>query len=287
VDACARHLGYDGTISSKELARRSYDYRTLGLGYANLGGLLMSSGIAYDSDEGRALCGAISAMMTAQAYYTSAEMHRPSFLEAYHSQCQSDARVLTNHARAACGETPVSQPIDAPRPLDIKAFGTSTIPERIKPSGTGSRHGRLAWLSQRAGKRHRPNRTIGLLMDCDTTESSPISRSSNQEACRGGYFKIINRTVPAGLRALGYTRPRSTIFATYAVGMPPYWVRPTSITKASATKDSARRNRRNREQATSRLRHQIRFQQWTLGADFSTQTLELPADALEDPKLTF
>ena len=146
---------------SKEIARRSYDYRTLGLGYANLGGLLMSSGIAYDSGQGRALCAAISAMMTAEAYHTSAQMARDlGSFEGHPANAKAMRGVLANHARAACGENSGYHNLSTPPvPLDIKALGTSTIPERIKAIweqalAMGDWHGyRNAQVT-----RHRPDR---------------------------------------------------------------------------------------------------------------------------------
>ena len=105
---------------SKEIARLSYDYRTLGLGYANIGGLLMSCGIAYDSDEGRAICGALSAIMTGRAYATSAEMAaKLGAFPGYAANAEAMLRVIRNHARAADGEADGYEELSvAPTPLD-------------------------------------------------------------------------------------------------------------------------------------------------------------------------
>ena len=251
---------------SKEIARRSYDYRTLGLGYANLGGLLMSSGIAYDSDQGRALCAAISAMMTAEAYFTSAQMARDlGSFEGHPANAKAMRGVLANHARAACGEDSGYHNLSTlPVPLDIKAFGTSTIPERIKAAweralAMGDWHGyRNAQVSAIA-----PTGTIGLLMDCDTTGIEPdFALVKFKRLAGGGYFKIINRAVPAGLRALGYTQPQIDDIITYAVGHASFRGRPPHQSrKPPRQRIHQDEDRRNRGQAAGRLRHQIRFQQ--------------------------
>ena len=274
---------------SKEIARRSYDYRTLGLGYANLGGLLMSSGIAYDSDQGRALCAAISAMMTAEAYHTSAQMARDlGSFEGYPANAKAMRGVLANHARAACGESSGYHNLSTPPvPLDIKALGTSTIPERIKAIweqalAMGDWHGyRNAQVTAIA-----PTGTIGLLMDCDTTGIEPdFALVKFKRLAGGGYFKIINQAVPAGLRALGYTQPQIDNIAPYAVGHGSFRDAPhinhKSLLENGFTKTKIAEIE-NRLQAAFDIK--FVFNKWTLGTEFLTQTLELPEDALEDPK---
>ena len=106
---------------SKEIAKLSYDYRTLGLGYANIGGMLMSIGIPYDSDRGRAICGAITAIMTGIAYSTSAEMASElgAFPE-YEANSKHMLRVISNHRLAAHGKKEGYHDLKTkPVPLDI------------------------------------------------------------------------------------------------------------------------------------------------------------------------
>ena len=198
---------------SREIARLSYDYRTLGLGFANIGGLLMSCGIAYDSDEGRAICGALSAIMTGRSYATSAEIaakfgpfpgHKPN--------AEAMLRVIRNHRRAADGLADGYEKLSvAPTPLDHLS-----IAKAGKAWAALSDAARRSWddaleLGERHGYRNAqvsvvaPTGTIGLVMDCDTTGIEPdFALVKFKKLAGGGYFKIINRAVPEALRALGY-----------------------------------------------------------------------------------
>ncbi|HYC25163.1 MAG TPA: adenosylcobalamin-dependent ribonucleoside-diphosphate reductase, partial [Roseiarcus sp.] len=166
---------------SKEIARLSYDYRTLGLGYANVGGLLMSRGIPYDSDEARAICGALSAIMTGGAYAASAEMAaKLGAFPGYRANAVHMLRVVRNHARAADGEASGYEKLStAPTPLDHAALA------KAGPAWGGlSEAARRVWrdareLGERYGYRNAqvsvvaPTGTIGLVMDCDTTGIEP------------------------------------------------------------------------------------------------------------------
>jgi len=274
---------------SKAIARRSYDYRTLGLGYANLGGLLMSSGIAYDSRQGRALCALISAMMTAEAYHTSAEMaFALRSFEGYPANAKAMRGVLANHARAAYGKSSGYHNLSTPPvPLDIEAFGPSTIPEKIKETwekalAMGDWHGyRNAQVTAIA-----PTGTIGLLMDCDTTGIEPdFALVKFKRLAGGGYFKIINQAVPAGLRALGYTQSQIDDITTYATGH-------GSFRGAPHINHESLRGKGFTEVKIAEIEDRLQsafdikfvFNKWTLGAEFLTQTLKIPAEALEDPK---
>src|SRR5713101_1510712 len=187
---------------SREIAQLSYEYRTLGLGYANVGGLLMSSGIPYDSDAGRAVGGALSAIMTGVAYATSAEMAAllGAFL-GYKKNREEMLRVIRNHRRAADGETTGYEKLATlPVQLDHAACRTA---------GSGfaglSEHAKRAWdralaLGAEHGFRNAqatviaPTGTIGLVMDCDTTGIEPdFALVKFKKLAGGGYFKIINR----------------------------------------------------------------------------------------------
>jgi ribonucleoside-diphosphate reductase alpha chain len=207
---------------SKEIAQLSYDYRTLGLGFANIGGLLMSAGVPYDSREGRAIAGAISALMTGVSYATSAEMagELGPFPE-YAANKEAMLRVIRNHRRAAYGETSGYEKLATlPVPLDLKAVSDITLAQAARHAwdealAKGKQHGfRNAQASVIA-----PTGTIGLVMDCDTTGVEPdFALVKFKTLAGGGYFKIINRSVPEALANLGYGQAEIDAIVAYAVG---------------------------------------------------------------------
>ena len=206
---------------SKEVAQLSYDYRTLGLGFANLGSMLMVSGIPYDSEEARGIAGAISAIMTGVAYKTSAEM--ASFLGAfdkYEENKEDMLRVMRNHRAAAYDAEDAYVGIEI-KPQGIKA---QYCPDVLLKSAT------KAWdeavqLGEKYGYRNAqttviaPTGTIGLVMDCDTTGVEPdFALVKFKKLSGGGYFKIINQSVPQALRNLGYNPEQAEAIEKYAVG---------------------------------------------------------------------
>ena len=207
---------------SKEIARRSYKYRTLGLGFANLGTVLMVAGIPYDSPKGRAIAGAIGALMTGVAYVTSAEMAGElGPFPGYAKNAEAMLRVIRNHRRAAC---------NAP---SLSYEGLSITPVGIDPGVCPAElldAARVAWdaaleLGERHGYRNAqvtviaPTGTIGLVMDCDTTGVEPdFALVKFKKLAGGGYFKIINESVPRALGALGYSAAATDGIIKYARG---------------------------------------------------------------------
>ncbi len=207
---------------SKEIARKSYDYRTLGLGYANLGTLLMVMGLAYDSEEGRAVAAALTAILSGEAYAQSARM-AAAFgpFARYATNAEDMLRVIRNHRRAAyaADETEYEGLTVKPRALDA-----SRCPENLVCAA------RSAWdealeIGSSAGFRNAqvtaiaPTGTIGLLMDCDTTGVEPdYALVKFKKLSGGGYFKIINSSVPRALRALGYSAEKIAAIERYALG---------------------------------------------------------------------
>src|SRR5579871_4688281 len=207
---------------SKNIAELSYRYRTLGLGYANIGGLLMSSGIPYDSAEARALCAALTALMTGISYATSAEMARElGAFPGYAPNREAMLRVIRNHRRAAHGETKDYEALSTPPvPLDHASCPDKELVAHAcaawnKALELGHQHGfRNAQSSVIA-----PTGTIGLVMDCDTTGIEPdFALVKFKKLAGGGYFKIINRAVPEALRTLGYGESQIAEIEAYAVG---------------------------------------------------------------------
>src|SRR5262249_4780553 len=161
---------------SREIAQLSFEFRTLGLGYANLGGLLMSSGIPYDSDAGRQIAGTLTAILSGVSYATSAEMAAQlGAFPAYKKNREHMLRVVRNHRRAAHGErTGYERVATPPVPLDNKSSPDQHLIEHARRAwdralALGEQHGfRNAQVSVIA-----PTGTIGLVMDCDTTGIEP------------------------------------------------------------------------------------------------------------------
>ena len=206
---------------SKEVAQLSYDYRTLGLGFANLGTILMLSGIAYDSEKARAIAGAVTAIMTGVTYKTSAEM--ASFLgpfAKYKENASDMLRVMHNHRAAAYDAEEAYEELSI-KPIGLKA---KYCPEYLLTAAT------KAWddavqLGEKYGYRNAqttviaPTGTIGLVMDCDTTGVEPdFALVKFKKLSGGGYFKIINGAVPPALKNLGYSQNEIDAIIKYAVG---------------------------------------------------------------------
>jgi ribonucleoside-diphosphate reductase alpha chain len=205
---------------SKEVAQLSYEYRTLGLGYANLGTMLMVSGIPYDSEEARAIAGAITAIMTGTAYKTSAEMAKYiGTFPRYEENCEHMMRVMRNHRLAAYDA-------DEYENLSLKPQGIKSqyCPDYLLKAAC------KAWddaveLGDKYGYRNAqatviaPTGTIGLVMDCDTTGVEPdFALVKFKKLSGGGYFRIINQSVPAALKNLGYSKKENEAIIKYAVG---------------------------------------------------------------------
>ncbi|MGB7046582.1 MAG: vitamin B12-dependent ribonucleotide reductase [Methylocella sp.] len=272
---------------AKEIARLSYEYRTLGLGYANIGGLLMSSGIPYDSGEGRAIGAALSAIMTGVAYATSAEMAGElGAFEGYRENATAMLRVMRNHARAANGEATGFEALSiAPVPLDhaalpCKALGDHARAAWARAVTLGECHGfRNAQVSVIA-----PTGTIGLVMDCDTTGIEPdFALVKFKKLAGGGYFKIINRAVPEGLRTLAYSETEIDEIVTYATGHGSLQNAPAINHESLSAKGfTAEKLAQLEAVLASAFDIKFVFNKWTLGAEFLTGALKIPAEKLDD-----
>lgn len=207
---------------SANIAKLSYEFRTLGLGFANIGGYLMADGHSYDSVEGRALCGAISALMTGVSYATSAEMaNLMGTFPGFDKNRDSMLRVIRNHRNAAHGNE-----------SGYKGLSVNPVPLNAAeaPNQDLITAARDAWdLALKLGEKHgfrnaqttviAPTGTIGLVMDCDTTGIEPdFALVKFKKLAGGGYFKIINRMVPSALAGLGYSDAEIEQISNYAIG---------------------------------------------------------------------
>jgi len=206
---------------SKEVAQLSYDYRTLGLGYANLGSVLMVAGIPYDSPEALALCGSITAILNGISYATSAEMAAVKGpFRMYEKNKKHMLRVIRNHRYAAYNS-----------PLNFEGLGVAPmcIDEKYCPDyllkAACNAWDKALQLGERHGYRNAqatviaPTGTIGLLMDCDTTGIEPdFALVKYKKLSGGGYFKIINQSIPQALHNLGYDEQQIDAIVNYAKG---------------------------------------------------------------------
>jgi ribonucleoside-diphosphate reductase alpha chain len=273
---------------SKAIAELSYEFRTLGLGFANIGGLLMTMGLSYDSKEGRALCGALTAVMTGISYATSAEMAKElGPFPGYKKNAAHMLRVIRNHRRAAHGESRGYEALAvSPVPLDYASVPQTEIVE----------HAKAAWdkaleLGELHGYRNAqttvvaPTGTIGLVMDCDTTGIEPdFALVKFKKLAGGGYWKIINRAVPEALRALGYRESDIAEIEAYAVGH-------GSLSNAPAINVSTLKAKGFTDEALAKVEAALptafdikfAFNKWTFGEDFLRETLKLAADAIAAP----
>lgn len=273
---------------SKAIAELSYEFRTLGLGYANIGGLLMTMGLPYDSKEGRALCGALTAVMTGITYKTSAEIAAElGTFPGYKKNAAHMLRVIRNHRRAAHGQSNGYEALSVnPVPLDLVSC----------PQGDLVSHAQAAWdaaleLGEKHGYRNAqttviaPTGTIGLVMDCDTTGIEPdFALVKFKKLAGGGYFKIINRAVPSALRALGYRESEIAEIEAYAVGHGSLANAPgINVTTLKAKGFSDEAIAKVEKALPTAFDIKFAFNKWTFGEDFIRDQLGIGAEAIAAP----
>ena len=218
---------------SKEIADLSWRYRTLGLGYANLGAMLMQAGIPYDSEEGRAVCGMLSSILTGRSYAESALLaaeHGP--FAGYAENRESMLRVVRNHRRAACGVSRASDEWESLRIRPVSLDHAVINSGRVNLANAAELLDRTVacWddalsYGEKFGFRNAqttviaPTGTIGLLMDCDTTGVEPdFALVKFKKLAGGGYFKIANQSLRPAIRALGYSETQSDEMVSYVMG---------------------------------------------------------------------
>ncbi|MCX7348226.1 MAG: vitamin B12-dependent ribonucleotide reductase [Alphaproteobacteria bacterium] len=272
---------------SKEIARLSYEFRTLGLGFANIGGLLMTAGIPYDSHEGRAICAAISAIMTGVSYATSAEMAKElGPFNGFAKNREHMLRVMRNHSRAAYGAAVGYEDL---RTIPVALDETDLKDKELAVAA------RRAWdLAVSLGEEHgyrnaqatviAPTGTIGLVMDCDTTGIEPdFALVKFKKLAGGGYFKIINQAVPEALRTLGYNAEQIEKIIAYAVGH-------GSLADAPGINHQALKSKGFGEEQITKIESGLAsafdikfvFNKWTLGEEFCRSVLGLSDENLND-----
>ncbi|MCL2478330.1 MAG: adenosylcobalamin-dependent ribonucleoside-diphosphate reductase [Treponema sp.] len=273
---------------SPKIAELSWEYRTLGLGYANLGSLLMIMGLPYDSPEGRAVAAALSAMLTGEAYTQSARMAEGlgPFMR-YGENRDAMLRVIRNHRRA-CYNSPareyeklhiVPQGISAEKcPGYLLDAAKKTWDQALELGGKfGFRNAQVTAIA--------PTGTIGLLMDCDTTGVEPdFALVKFKKLAGGGYFKIINQSVPPALEALGYKAAEIEKIVSYATGHKTFTASPVINSESLALKGFGPENIKAAEAAVaSAMNLEGVFNPWILGKEFVEKELKIPETTYSTP----
>ncbi|MDA9565030.1 vitamin B12-dependent ribonucleotide reductase [Alphaproteobacteria bacterium] len=272
---------------SKEIAQRSYEYRTLGLGYANIGGLLMSWGIAYDSDEGRSICAALTSIMTGISYATSAEIAGElGAFPKYKENAKHMLKVIRNHKRASEGKTRDYEDLSI-NPVPLMA---QDCPDQKLIVAAKEAWSKALSLGEKNGYRNAqatviaPTGTIGLVMDCDTTGIEPdFAMVKFKKLAGGGYFKIINRVVPEALAYLGYNADQIDDMQRYAVGT-------GSLKGCQAISHNALISKGFTEKEINLIEDSLAsafdikfvFNQFTLGAEFCKEKLGMSSVQMND-----
>ncbi len=255
---------------SDRIAQKSFEYRTLGLGYANVGTLLMLQGIPYDSDKGRAIAGALAAIMTGDSYSTSAELAAAlGTFKRFNENKQHMLRVIRNHRRAAYDH----------KDFEGLTINPIAIPQQECPSDllTAAHN---AWdLALARGEKYgfrnaqttviAPTGTIGLVMDCDTTGVEPdYALVKYKKLAGGGFFKIVNQSVPGALKNLGYTQQQIHEIIAHCLGHGSLQNSP-GINKELLSQKGLRADQLAAVESELRNAMDIRyaFNSWTLGKE--------------------
>ncbi|MBN8217352.1 MAG: vitamin B12-dependent ribonucleotide reductase [Spirochaetes bacterium] len=274
---------------SRTIAQKSFDYRTLGLGYANLGSLLMMQGIPYDSEQAFALCGALTAIMHMRSYATSAEMAKEvgPFKE-YSANREAMLRVVRNHRRAAYDAPAAEYEGVENKPVAIKE---GTCPPHLLAAARED-----ADLALRLGEAHgyrnaqvsciAPTGTIGLVMDCDTTGIEPdFALVKFKKLAGGGYFKIINQSIPPALTHLGYPAAQIEAIERYVKGA-------GTLAGCPGINPQTLRLKGFTDEALAKIEAGLpiafdisfAFTKYALGEEFCVKQLALPAELVEAPE---
>ncbi|MFH1378032.1 MAG: vitamin B12-dependent ribonucleotide reductase, partial [Planctomycetota bacterium] len=268
---------------SRAMAKNSYDFRTLGLGYANLGALLMVMGLPYDSSSAFALTGALTAILTGGVYRASAQMAKKlGAFKFWPENREAMLRVMRNHRRATHNAHDYEGLSVRPMSIDAGICPPELLTAARKVwddvIDLGEKHGfRNAQATVLA-----PTGTIGLLMDCDTTGVEPdFALVKFKKLAGGGYFKIINQSVPPALKKLGYTAEQSSDIIRYATGTgslkgAPH-INPESLTAHGFTPEKLEAIEK---QLVTAFEIDFAFNKYSLGEPFVKETLKISDDML-------
>ncbi len=275
-------------LPTRAVAEKTYVYRTLGLGYANLGSLLMQQGIPYEGEKGYAITGAVTAILGGEAYATSAEMAKViGSFDRYEANKENMLKVIRNHRRAAYNAN-----LNEYEELTIKPMGIddSLIDSNIADAAKESWDYALQ-LGEKYGYRNAqvtviaPTGTIGLVMDCDTTGIEPdFALVKYKKLVGGGYFKIVNQSVRPALKSLGYSEMQIDEIEKYIIGHTtiknaPYINYETLKQKGFTDAElMAIESRMENLYALS-----YAFAPYTLGNDFCKNVLKLTDEQINDP----
>lgn len=272
---------------SKQIAQRSYDYRALGLGYANLGTLLMVLGIPYDSDKARAVAGVITAMLCGESYATSGEMAKyfGSF-SAFDRNREPMLRVIRNHRRVA-----YNAPENEYESLGIIPTGIDPkhCPDYLLEAAKDSwdralEHGKKSGYRNAQVTVIAPTGTISLVMDCDTTGIEPdFAIVKYKKLAGGGYFKIVNQSVHKVLKKFGYTSEQIKEIEDYCKG------HGTLLGSPHINSDTLRKKgftdeklQELEKQLPNTFDISFIFNKFTVGEEFCIQKLGISQEKLDD-----
>ncbi len=273
---------------SKEIAVRSYNYRTLGLGYANLGALLMVQGIPYDSSQARAITGALTSILCGDSYAASAEMAKElGAFPRFEANREPMLKVIRNHRRAA-----YNAKVSDYEGLSILPMG---IDDKECPADllTAARNAWDVALAdgEKYGYRNAqttviaPTGTIGIVMDCDTTGVEPdFALVKFKKLAGGGYFKIINQSVPPALKHLGYTEDQVEKIVNYCRGTATLRGAPSINHQSLIAKGFTNEIlEKVEDQLLQAFDVTFAFNKWSLGEDFLKNTLKISEQDYNSP----
>ena len=273
---------------SKDIAQLSYDYRTLGLGYANLGALLMRFGIPYDSEEAFSWTACLTALMTGKSYEVSAEMAKElGAFPSYEANREDMLRVMRNHNRAINSAKNAEYEGLSVFPMQVDY---SLSPDALHIAAKNAFQNALS-IGEQYGYRNAqttliaPTGTIGLVMDCDTTGVEPdFALVKFKKLAGGGYFRIINESIPDALQNLGYSLEQTKDITDYCAGI-------GSLSNSTGINVDTLSEKGFNDATIDKINDSLKtafhisfaFNQYVIGKEFCINELGFSEDQLNDP----